>query len=178
MRKRHCAESAHLMAGIIGRTLLMIGCTPPDPVAVPEDDVEQRVSMIALGVADIGRARAFYDAVGWRASTASTADVVFYQVGPLVLGLRERHALSEDAGTTVSAGPSAVVLAHNVRSRSEVDAVMRRAAEAGGSTFRAAADTFWGGYAGTFTDPDGHVWEIAWNPHWPLGPDGSVTLPV
>lgn len=165
------------MAGIIDRTRFVIGCILPGPVSAPEDDVEQRVSMIALGVADIGRARAFYDAVGWRASTASTVDVVFYQIGPVVLGLREKHALSEDAGTTLSGEPGAVVLAHNVRSRGEVDAVMRRAAEAGGSIRRAAGGTFWGGYAGTFTDPDGHVWEIAWNPHWPLGPDGSVTLP-
>ena len=150
---------------------------PPDPVRAPEDDVEQRVSMIALGVADIGRARAFYDAVGWRASMVSTDDVVFYQVGPLVFGLRERCALSEDAGTTLSSAPGAVVLAHNVRSHGEVDTVMRRASEAGGRILRLAADTFWGGYAGTFADPDDHVWEIAWNPHWPLGPDGFVALP-
>ena len=139
--------------------------------------MEQRLSLITLGVEDLSRARRFYEALGWRASTASGDDVVFFQTGGMVLGLWGRADLAEDSGVEDSRGWGGVTLAHNVASREEVDSVIAEAESAGATITRRPAETFWGGYAGVFLDPDGHPWEVAHNPDWALGPDGSVTLP-
>ena len=139
--------------------------------------MEQRVSNITLGVRDLGRARAFYEALGWRTDAKPDADVAFFQAGGMILALWGRAQLAEDSGVTDSSGWGGVTLAHNVRSPSEVDEVMAEAEAAGASVTRPAGDTFWGGYSGVFTDADGHPWEVAHNPYWTLAPDGTVRRP-
>jgi hypothetical protein len=139
--------------------------------------MEQRVSLITLGVSDLGRARMFYEALGWEPAP-SPDDVVFFQSGGMVLGLWSREQLAEDSGVTDGGGWGGVTLAHNVRSPAEVDAVIDEARNAGATIARPGAETFWGGYSGVFIDPDGHPWEVAHNPGWALGDDGSVILPT
>ncbi|MFC8614979.1 VOC family protein [Micromonospora purpureochromogenes] len=136
--------------------------------------MEQRISLITLGVADLPRARAFYERLGWRGQEVE--ETVFFQAGGLALVLWGRDKLATDAGVP-DIGPGCLTLAQNVRSRAEVDAVLATAERAGARITRPAAETFYGGYAGFFTDPDGHVWEIAWNPGFPLADDGTLTLP-
>ena len=139
--------------------------------------MEQRVSLITLGVRDLERSRAFYEALGWTTGAAPADDVVFFQAGGLVVALWDRAALAEDSGVEDSGGWGGMTLAHNVRSPAEVDAVTEEARAAGAEIVREPAETFWGGYSAAFTDPDGHPWEIAHNPRWTIGDDGSVTLP-
>jgi catechol 2,3-dioxygenase-like lactoylglutathione lyase family enzyme len=138
--------------------------------------MEQRVSVITLGVRDLRRARAFYEALGWRTGAAPEDDVVFFQAGGLVVSLWDRARLAEDSGVEDGGGWGGVTPAHNVRSPQEVDAVLARAQAAGARIARPGAETFWGGYSGVFVDPDGHPWEVAHNPHWGLRDDGSVVL--
>jgi uncharacterized protein len=143
--------------------------------------MEQRVSLVTLGVDDLGRARRFYELLGWATGAAPADDVVFFQAGGLVVGLWSRAALAEDSGVEDggvedASGWGGIVLAHNVRSPAEVDAVLAEADAAGGTIVRSGAPTFWGGYSGLFRDPDGHAWEIAHNPSWALAEDGSVRL--
>jgi catechol 2,3-dioxygenase-like lactoylglutathione lyase family enzyme len=138
--------------------------------------VEQRVTLITLGVGDLGRARAFYEALGWTTGAAPGDDVAFFEAGGVILALWGREQLAQDSGVTDGGGWGGVTLAHNVRSPEEVDAVMAQAEAAGARIARRAGDTFWGGYAGVFVDPDGHPWEVAHNPHWTLRDDGSVAL--
>ena len=138
--------------------------------------MEQRVSLVTLGVADLARAGAFYRALGWTDESPPGADVLFFQAGGMVLGLWGREQLSEDSGLTDGGGFAGVALAHNVGSPEQVDAVLAEARRAGATVTRAAGETPWGGYSGVFTDPDGHPWEIAHNPHWTLREDGSVSL--
>lgn len=139
--------------------------------------MEQRISLITLGVADVSRARAFYERLGWRGQ--ETEETVFFQAGGMALILWGRAKLADDSGVedAGAAGFDGVVLAHNVRSRPEVDAVLAAAAGAGAEIPQPARETFYGGYAGFFRDPDGHVWEVAWNPGFTLAPDGSLVLP-
>ena len=140
--------------------------------------MEQRLSVVTLGVADLARARRFYEeGLGWRRANRH-AEVAFYQIGGAVLALYARSALAEDAGVCEE-GESfgGIALAYNARTRDEVDAVMKEAEAAGAKILKSARDVFWGGYAGYFADPDGHVWEVAWNPEWPLAEDGSIKLP-
>ncbi|HYN36320.1 MAG TPA: VOC family protein [Actinomycetota bacterium] len=138
--------------------------------------MEQRVSLITLGVTDLGRARAFYEALGWVTGAAPGDDVVFFQAGGMVVALWGRDELAEDSVATDDGGWGGVTLAHNVRSPAEVDAVLSEAKEAGATIGRAGAETFWGGYSGLFIDPDGHTWEIAHNPGWTINDDGSISL--
>lgn len=138
--------------------------------------MEQRVSLVTLGVSDLARARAFYEELGWVSSPQSTDDVVFFQAAGMVLGLWDRAQLAEDSGVADSGGWGGVTLAHNVRSPEEVDRVISEARAAGAEIPREPSATFWGGYSGVFVDPDGHPWEVAHNPGWPLGDDGSVHL--
>jgi predicted lactoylglutathione lyase len=138
--------------------------------------VEQRVSLVTLGVEDLGRSRAFYEALGWTTGAAPDDDVVFFQTGGMILALWDRRLLAEDSGVDDFGGWGGITLAHNVRSPEEVDAVIAEAEEAGASIPRHGATTFWGGYSGMFIDPDGHAWEVAHNPHWTIGEDGSVSL--
>jgi predicted lactoylglutathione lyase len=138
--------------------------------------MEQRVSLVTLGVRDLGRARAFYQALGWKTNAAPEDDVVFFQAGGLIVALWGRDQLAEDSGVDDTGGWGGVTLAHNVRSPAEVDSVMAEARAAGATITREAAATVWGGYSGAFADPDGHAWEIAHNPHWTLDSSGAVTL--
>ena len=138
--------------------------------------MKQRLSLVTLGVTDLARSRAFYEALGWTTGAAPDDDVVFFQSGGMVVALWDRCQLAEDSGVSDTGGWGGVTLAHNVGSPEEVDAVIAEAEAAGAEIPRAGAATFWGGYSGVFVDPDGHPWEVAHNPHWQLGADGSVTL--
>lgn len=138
--------------------------------------MEQRVSLITLGVRDLARSRAFYETLGWATGAAPDDDVVFFQTGGSVLALWSRSLLAEDSGVRNAGGWGGVTLAHNVRSPEEVDGVLAEAQAAGATIARSGAKTFWGGYSGVFVDPDGHPWEVAHNPHWTLAQDGSVSL--
>jgi catechol 2,3-dioxygenase-like lactoylglutathione lyase family enzyme len=138
--------------------------------------MEQRVSLITLGVTDLARARAFYEALGWATGAEPEDDVVFFQAGGMIVALWGRDQLAEDTVVPDSGGWGGITLAHNVRSPTEVDVVLAEAAAAGATIARRGAETFWGGYSGVFVDPDGHPWEIAHNPHWTLREDGSIGL--
>ena len=140
--------------------------------------MEQRLSLITLGVSDLSRARSFYEALGWTAGAVSTEDVAFFQTGSMVVGLWDRAKLAEDSGVVDGAGWGGLTLAHNVASPAEVDAVVDEARAAGATISREPAETLWGGYSGVFVDPDGHPWEVAHNPGWLLRPDGTVELPT
>jgi catechol 2,3-dioxygenase-like lactoylglutathione lyase family enzyme len=138
--------------------------------------VEQRLSLITLGVADLPRSRRFYEALGWKSGAAPEDDVVFFRAGGTIVALWSRESLAQDSCVTDSGGWGGITLAHNVRSPEEVDAVLSEARTAGATIARAGAPTFWGGYSGIFVDPDGHPWEVAHNPHWSFADDGSVRL--
>ena len=138
--------------------------------------MEQRVSLVTLGVADVPRSRAFYAALGWVTGAEPADDVVFFQAGGMIVALWSRAELAMDSVVEDGGGWGGVTLAHNVRSPADVDAVLAEAEAAGATIGRPGAETFWGGYSGIFIDPDGHPWEIAHNPHWTLGEDGSVRL--
>jgi len=140
--------------------------------------VDQRLSLVTLGVADLERARAFYETLGWVTRAAPEDDVVFFQAGCMIVALWSRERLAADSGVEDGGGWGGVTLALNVRSPDEVDAVIDEARRAGGRIAREGGETFWGGYAGVFVDPDGHPWEIAHNPHWTLADDGSIVLPA
>ena len=137
--------------------------------------MEQRISLITLGVTDTGRSRAFYEALGWSGESPD-GDVVFFQSGGMILGLWGREKLAEDSAVHDPGGWGGVTLAHIVASSEEVDAVLAQAEAAGARVGRPGAATFWGGYSGVFIDPDGHPWEVAHNPAWRIGEDGSVRL--
>jgi catechol 2,3-dioxygenase-like lactoylglutathione lyase family enzyme len=140
--------------------------------------MEQRVSLITLGVRELARARAFYESLGWTTRAGPDDDVVFFQAGGMVVALWDRASLAEDSGVEDRGGWGGVTLAHNVRSPEEVDALTEEARAAGANVVREPAETFWGGYSAAFTDPDGHPWEIAHNPRWTLHEDGSIELPI
>jgi catechol 2,3-dioxygenase-like lactoylglutathione lyase family enzyme len=142
--------------------------------------MEPRISLITLGVDDLARARAFYEALGFRSSSAGNDNVAFFQAGGLGLALYGRAALAEDAHLALPAGTGfgGITLAYNARSRDEVDSVLAQALEAGARLLKPAQDVFWGGYSGYFADPDGHPWEVAWNPFFAIAPDGALRLPV
>ncbi len=139
--------------------------------------MEQRVSLVTLGVADLARSRRFYEELGWTTRAAPGDDVVFFQAGSIVVALWSRDELARDSGVGDSGGYGGITLAHNVRSPDEVDAVVAEARSAGATVTREPGPTFWGGYSGVFADPDGHPWEVAHNPRWHLAEDGSVVLP-
>jgi uncharacterized protein len=138
--------------------------------------MDQRVSLVTLGVTDLGRARAFYQALGWRPASEAAGDVVFFQAGGMVVALWSRAKLAEDSAVGDGGGWGGVTLAHNVGSAEAVDAVIGEARAAGAVIGREPATTFWGGYSGVFIDPDGHPWEVAYNPGWTLNADGSISL--
>jgi predicted lactoylglutathione lyase len=127
-------------------------------------------------VADLGRAREFYCALGWKTRAEPGDDVVFFQAGGMIVGLWDRGRLAEDSGVEDSGGWSGITLAQNVATPDEVDATIDGARAAGARIVREPAETFWGGYSAVFHDPDGHAWEIAHNPHWTLAADGSIGL--
>jgi catechol 2,3-dioxygenase-like lactoylglutathione lyase family enzyme len=148
-----------------------VGATCHDPA------VEQRLSLVTLGVADVARARSFYEALGWATRAEPGSEIVFFQTGGTIVSLWSRGALAEDSGVRDGGAWGGITLAHNVRSPGEVDAALAEAEGAGATIARPGAETFWGGYSGVFLDPDGHPWEVAHNPHWTIADDGSVVLP-
>jgi catechol 2,3-dioxygenase-like lactoylglutathione lyase family enzyme len=139
--------------------------------------MEPRLSLITLGVRDVARSRAFYEALGFKAGAASKECVVFLDAGGIVLALWGRTSLAGDVGVADGTCEfSGVALAHNARSEAEVDAALNDAVAAGGTLVKAGAKAFWGGYSGYFADPDGHLWEVAHNPYFKLGDDGRIEL--
>jgi len=137
--------------------------------------MEQRISLVTLGVKDLAASKRFYvDALGWKA-VFENKEIIFFQVGGMIFALFLREKLAEDFQVdAASFGRAAVALAYNVRTRSEVDPLMKRAASAGARILKFAREAPWGGYSGYFADPDGFAWEIAWNPSWSMKPDGSI----
>jgi uncharacterized protein len=139
--------------------------------------MEQRLSLITLGISDLDRARRFYEALGWKTGAKEADDVAFFQAGGLAVALWDRAKLAEDSVVTDGGGWGGVTLAYNTRTPDEVDRVIEEARAAGATIGREPAETFWGGYSGIFIDPDGHPWEVAHNPRWAIEEDGSLTLP-
>ena len=137
--------------------------------------MEQRVSLVTLGVSDVARARAFYEALGWHVGWTDD-DVVFFQAGGMIFALWGRDKLAHDSTVEDTSGWGGITLAYNTRSPAEVDEVLAQAEAAGGRIGRRGAKTFYGGYSGIFFDPDGHPWEVAHNPSWTIADDGSVDL--
>lgn len=139
----------------------------------------QRITLVTLGSRDLPRAQAFYAAWGWTPHPSSNENVTFYQMNGAVLGLFGLKALAADQGRPgAELGTGAVTLAQNCADDSETDAVFEAALAAGATMLKRPEKVFWGGYSGYFADPDGHVWEIATNPFWPLDQDGALTLPA
>ena len=141
--------------------------------------MDQRLSLITLGVEDVGRAKAFYEALGWRLGGGvdnESDHVAFFQVGGLIVALWDRAKLAKDSTVTDGGGWGGVTLAYNVSSPAEVDAALAEAEAAGATVGRPGAETVWGGYSGVFIDPDGHPWEVAHNPNWTVHEDGRTTL--
>jgi predicted lactoylglutathione lyase len=140
--------------------------------------MEQRVSIVTLGVVDLERSREFYERLGWRRSMAQAEGVVFFQAVGMALALYPRDELAKDANVAADGqGFSGVTLAYNVRSREEVDSVLAEARNAGAQIPKPAQEAFWGGYSGYFSDPNGFLWEVAWNPGFPIADDGSIRIP-
>jgi catechol 2,3-dioxygenase-like lactoylglutathione lyase family enzyme len=140
--------------------------------------MEPRVSLVTLGVADLARSRAFYEALGWRSNSKPEDGVVFFQSGGMVFGLWSRDELAKDSEVEDTGGWGGITLAYNVASPADVDAFLEKARAAGARIARSGGETFWGGYNGVFVDPDGHPWEIAHNPFWTLSGRGDLTLPA
>jgi hypothetical protein len=138
--------------------------------------MKQRVNLITLGVADLQRARRFYEALGWATNAGPEDEVVFFQAGGMVVALWDRTRLAGDSCVEDSGGWGGVTLAVNVGSPAEVDTITEEARAAGARIGREPAETFWGGYSSVFIDPDGHPWEVAHNPHWTVTEDGGVRL--
>lgn len=140
--------------------------------------MQQRISLITLGVASLERAVTFYGRLGWQVANDWRAQqVAFFQAGGMVFGLWSQAELATDSGTDPAARPGAVTLACNTHAREEVDVVLDEARAAGATIVREGAETDWGGYSGAFHDPDGHAWEVAHNPAWRMDADGAIVLP-
>jgi predicted lactoylglutathione lyase len=140
--------------------------------------MEQRLTLVTLGVRDLTRSVRFYESLGWTRSVRQAEGVAFFQAGGVVLSLYPRDALAKDAGLSpAGSGFTGITLAYNTRTKDEVDAVLDEAVAAGGTLVKSGYDIFWGGYIGFFADPDGFLWEVAWNPMFPLTEDGAVQLP-
>lgn len=136
--------------------------------------MEQRISLITLGVADPARSRAFYEKLGWSAAFENE-DVVFFQLNGIVLGLFRREAFDQDM-LRDNDGHGRIALAYNTREKEDVAPLLARAVAAGATLLKPAEDAPWGGRSGYFADPDGHAWEIAWNPAWTIDADGRVAM--
>jgi uncharacterized protein len=140
--------------------------------------MEQRVSIITLGVADLKRSREFYERLGWRRSMAKAEGIVFFQAGGMALALFPRDELAEDANLAPDgSGFKGMTLAYNTRNRAEVDVILKDAEAAGARLLKPAQEAVWGGYSGYFSDPDGFLWEVAWNPSFQMAEDGSIRIP-
>jgi len=143
-----------------------------------ENGLAPRLSIVTLGVSNVARARSFYEKLGWQPSSASQEQIVFFQLSGVVLALFKREQLADDA-TVAPAGDGfrAVTLAHNVESEAAVDAALAHAERSGAEIVKPASKVFWGGYSGYFADPDGHLWEVAYNPFFAFDEAGRLALP-
>lgn len=141
--------------------------------------MEQRISMIALGVNDLQRARQFYETgLGWKASKSGKNQIIFFQLGEIILSLYPRGLLAEDANISkIGSGFGGITLAYNAHNKKEVEEILSQAQQAGAVILKPAQKVFWGGYSGYFADLDGHLWEVVWNPNWKIGQDGRLNLP-
>jgi uncharacterized protein len=141
--------------------------------------IRPRITLLTLGVADIARARAFYERLGFTASSAGNADVCFFDANGVVLAVFGHDALAEDATLPHAPAPSfrGVSIAWNAGSEAEADRIMAQAEAAGAHIVKPPHKVFWGGYSGYFTDPDGHLWEVAYNPFFPFDEAGHIKLP-
>jgi predicted lactoylglutathione lyase len=143
--------------------------------------MEQRLSIVTLGVENLDRSREFYERLGWCRSMPKSEGIVFFQAGGMALALYPRNELAKDAKVLddkfESQSFNGMTLAHNTRTREEVDSVLSEAKNAGAKIMKPAEEAFWGGYSGYFADPDGFLWEVAWNPHFPMAADGSIQIP-
>lgn len=140
--------------------------------------MDQRISIVTLGVGDLNRSREFYERLGWHRSMAKTEGIVFFQAGGMALALFPRHELAKDANIAPEGeGFSGISLAYNARTREEVDAVLAEVEAAGAKLLKPAHEAFWGGYSGYFSDSDGFLWEVGWNPFFPISPAGSISDP-
>ncbi len=138
--------------------------------------MDQRVSVITLGVKDLAKSRAFYEALGWKRGGHSNDHVAFFQAAGIIIGLWSKEALAEEAGVKLGKNFGGIALAQNVPDRASVDRVLVEVQRAGGTIVSPASDKFWGGYSGYFTDLDGYPWEIAWNPGFTITRDGKTLL--
>jgi catechol 2,3-dioxygenase-like lactoylglutathione lyase family enzyme len=140
--------------------------------------MEQRLSIVTLGVSNLKRSTEFYERLGWRRSMANTEGIAFFQAGSMALALYPRHELAKDATIGPEGqGFGGITLAYNTRNHDEVDSVLKEAQAAGATVVKPAREAFWGGYSGYFSDPDGFLWEVAWNPHFPIAEDGRIQIP-
>jgi uncharacterized protein len=146
-----------------------------DSQSMGHQSMEQRISLVTLGVKDLAASRRFYvEGLGWK-PVWENQEIIFFQAGGMVFALFLRDKLAEDFQTDPKTfGMAAMALAHNVRAKSEVDPLIKRAANAGAKILKPARDAAWGGYSGYFADPDGFAWEVAWNPAWRIAPNGSI----
>jgi uncharacterized protein len=141
--------------------------------------MEQRVSVITLGVADVSRAQAFYEALGWHLDDGvddESDHIAFFQAGGMIVSLWDRDRLARDSAVEDRGSWAGVTLGYCLGSPQEVDRVLVQARSSGATITRPAGVTFWGGYSGVFVDPDGHPWEVQHNPAWTVREDGSVVL--
>jgi len=140
--------------------------------------MEQRISLVTLGVSDLAWSRSFYEALGWQRRMAKVEGIVFFQAGDAAMALYPRGELAKDANVEAEGdGFRGITLAYNTRSRGEVDAVLAEAESAGARIVKPAKEAFWGGYSGYFSDPDGFLWEVVWNPFFVIAEDGAVQIP-
>lgn len=140
--------------------------------------MDTRITAITLGVKNIKKSREFYESLGFHASSMSNDHFVAFSTSGIVFCLYPTELLAEDAMTEPGfSGFRGITLAHNVATKNEVQHILEEAVNAGAKLIKPAQDVFWGGHSGYFADPDGYLWEIAWNPHWPLSKDGLIQLP-
>jgi uncharacterized protein len=140
--------------------------------------MDQRISIITLGVSELERSKEFYERLGWRRTMKKAEGIAFFQAGGMALALFPRSELAKDANIAAEGhGFCGITLAQNMRTREEVDSLLAEAVAAGAKILKPAQDVFWGGYSGYFSDPDGFLWEVAWNPHFPIAADGSIQIP-
>ncbi len=140
--------------------------------------MEQRITIVTLGVADLKKSTAFFEKLGWKRAVQELDSITFFQCGSIAFALYPLAALAEDIGISVErSGFSGITIAHNGRSKEDVDAILAEAERAGAEIVKPAEDAFWGGYSGYFRDLDGYLWEVAWNPGFALDDAGAVTLP-
>ena len=139
--------------------------------------MEQRLSVITLGVEDLERSKDFYqNTLGWKVAQKSQEEIVLFQIGGMVLALYPKADLAQDACLPLGAGFGGITLAYNAKSKQEVDQILEQVQKEGGHILKAAQDVFWGGYSGYFQDPDGYPFEVAWNPFWPLDDQGNIDV--